>query len=192
MKQRQPQTPLAHLEWAIGARNRIQLILLRLHKIGGDRPQDNIKDEELGRVYGQLIGVGFSVWRAAFLADVAENVAEESLLDASDLLNKLLTDNAVSFQIDRSTRNWMCGYYLNSAALRLVTIIGMLEARIKRVGSPKTVAPSGDWDPMPLRTTKNASDLCDLIAEALERAINIFSECLQVLRVETTPTGLGS
>lgn len=40
--------------------------------------------------------------------------------DASRLLETLLRDNAVNYNQDRNTREWMGGYYLNNAKLRLV------------------------------------------------------------------------
>jgi len=75
--------------------------------------------ESLHGQYSVLIGMGFSLWRAAFLADISDDASEDALKDAAQLANKLLTDNTISFQQDRATRSWMFGYYLNSARDRM-------------------------------------------------------------------------
>ncbi|MCE9552920.1 MAG: hypothetical protein K8T91_06030 [Planctomycetes bacterium] len=189
-KSRPHHTPLHHLEWAVGARNRIQRILLEIHKIGGERPQDTIKDIELVRVYSQLVGAGFSLWRAAFLTDVDDkNPLTESLSHASDLLNKLLTDNTVTFQQDRATRNWMCGYYLNSAVVRLKMASEKLGELAKRLAERFAIQMNSEVAEAltTSRQSATANDVWDKVAEALEKTVDIFNRCLELSRVMTDP-----
>lgn len=110
-----------HFKWLVDARRDNQALLLRLYRFGQSVP--DLKDDKIGRqLYAYLVGAGFSLWRAAFLSDSTREWADILQGDHSavKLLEKVLRDNAINYPQDRDTRDWMGGYYLNSARLRLV------------------------------------------------------------------------
>lgn len=107
-------------DWLIAARTSIQQDLLTLLRIvEDDRNALERCDERACRsVFMLLVGAAFSLWRAAFLSNIDREW--EDILDTSkSILKELLTTNAVPFSTEHRTRDWMFGYYLNSALFRL-------------------------------------------------------------------------
>ncbi len=68
-----------------------------------------------------LIGVSFSLWRAAFLADKTGNKGE-SLKSATSFLEQIIQNNVIGFTQDRNDREWTFNYYVNNARHLLQTI----------------------------------------------------------------------
>jgi hypothetical protein len=102
-----------HLEWLIQSRMRNQNTCLRLFNIFEKYPTQ-AKGKEF-RVHSQtLVGVGFSLWRAAFLADKTGQ-REEVFADARAFLSQLLTNNAINYPQDRASREWTFNYYMTAA-----------------------------------------------------------------------------
>jgi hypothetical protein len=120
------------LLWSIDARNAIQTAVLNLQQCGlaqgigvGTNPTR----------FGELTGIGFSLWRAAFLASMAisPQTAGESgkkgdskVEHAHDLLCTVLSSNSVLFGDDRRTKYWMCEYYIDNAAYRVSRLISQI------------------------------------------------------------------
>jgi hypothetical protein len=102
-----------HLKWVIEGRARNQRAALKLYELikEGPRSQDAGKAQE-------LTAVAFSLWRAVFLADRTGQF-EAKLKDAEEFLAKMITDNAIGFAQDRSTREWTFNYYITNARLWL-------------------------------------------------------------------------
>jgi len=107
-----------HGRWLIEARKRNQDLLLFLYKASV-----HFETRETGRerreLFLYLVGAAFSLWRAAFLCDTEERTWNPTIGHAKELLATVLTDNAVSYTTERRTVDWMGGYYLNNAMLRL-------------------------------------------------------------------------
>jgi hypothetical protein len=106
------------LNWAIEARARSQRLLLALYTFGEQRGYGSPDSAEAG-VFSTLVGVAFSLWRAAFLADVPTRTWPEALRDAQELLSTVLATNAVTFGTEHKLQGWTAGYYLRNAKLRL-------------------------------------------------------------------------
>jgi hypothetical protein len=116
----------AHFEWLVAARSRNQANLLRLQTFSKQPQFDGLAADEIWRsVFSLLVGAEFSLWRGAFLVDI-QRTWPTVLADAKKLLETLVRDNAVNYPQDRNTREWMSGYYLNNARLRLSWALGKI------------------------------------------------------------------
>jgi hypothetical protein len=106
-----------HLSWAIRSRAEIQHTLLALYQCIHHHPADK-SSFEYQHTLDHLIGAAFSLWRAAFLADVHRDdvTVQES---QKRFLAKVLADNAITFADDKANSHWSVGYYLENAKLRL-------------------------------------------------------------------------
>ena len=64
------------LTWAVEARSLIQQQLLELYKIGSQNKTDLEKpnNQNTRSSYTRLVGVAFSLWRAAFLCEMDRSV----------------------------------------------------------------------------------------------------------------------
>jgi hypothetical protein len=71
-------------------------------------------------VYGQMMGIAFSLWRAVFLMDPQKATHWDQ---AEYFLETLIRENAVSFQTDRKARGWAANYYLNNARRRICFLV---------------------------------------------------------------------
>jgi hypothetical protein len=109
---------IKRLDWAIAARERSQKLLLALYEFGqheSERPKTE--------VFSLLVGVAFSLWRAAFLADAPTRTWPEALADAQEFLKTVLRTNAIAFNTEHTRQGWTGGYYLNNAKLRLEEVL---------------------------------------------------------------------
>jgi hypothetical protein len=111
-----PSIEPATLEWPVGARLRISPFLLRLYRLIHAR--ENQTTRALDTLVMLLAGAGFSLWRAAFLAQ-ADRLPESMVSEAIRFFGVLIRDNAIAFQQDRDNSAWTAGYYLNNAYFRL-------------------------------------------------------------------------
>lgn len=111
-----------HLEWLIQSRMRNQNACLRLFNIFEKCPIE-AKGKDFRAHSQTLVSVGFSLWRAAFLADKTGQ-RDEVFADARAFLAQLLTNNAINYPQDRAAREWTFNYYMttaNDALLKLST-----------------------------------------------------------------------
>lgn len=102
-----------HLEWLIQSRMRNQNACLSLFNTFEKYP-DQAQSPEFRAHSQTLVAVGFSLWRAAFLADKTGR-REEVFADARAFLAQLLTNNAINYPQDRSSREWTFNYYMTAA-----------------------------------------------------------------------------
>ena len=108
-----------HFEWLVSARSRNQALLLSLYNYSTERQFKALDGNQPWRsIFSLLVGVAFSLWRGAFLTDI-DRTWPRVIEDAKKLLEVLVRDNAVNYPQDRNTREWIAGYYLNNARLRL-------------------------------------------------------------------------
>jgi hypothetical protein len=92
------------LEWIVENRSKIQRFLLDLHKF--DHPLTEDQREKYHHVFGLLVGIAFSLWRAVFLS-VSTRTMKEVTADATELLRILIATNTVGFPQDLKTEQ-MC------------------------------------------------------------------------------------
>jgi len=108
---------LKHMAWAIDQRAAIQRTLLALYEFVHTHQSADLRffDKIL---LDHLIGAAFSLWRAAFLAETLRK--DEDIRDSQEkFLEKVITDNAITFNDDKLNRHWTVEYYLENAKLRL-------------------------------------------------------------------------
>jgi len=104
------------LAWLVERRSRIQTFLLRLYEFLEAKPIPLTPEKSLALQL--LLGAGFSLWRAVFLADRGRK-SEKIDVDAKEFLRLLIKDNAINYVQDDKTRAWTVGYYINNAYFRL-------------------------------------------------------------------------
>lgn len=114
-----------NLEWLVDRRSRIQNLLLSLLKLTDDRKGVLIADHPPGDVnsvhqdlFALYVGAAFSLWRAVFLSK-DDRTRRGIQIHAKAILKILVEENAVGLTQDKSTKEWMGGYYLNNAWFRL-------------------------------------------------------------------------
>ncbi|MBV9990153.1 MAG: hypothetical protein JOZ72_02585 [Alphaproteobacteria bacterium] len=102
-----------HLRWLIerrGENNVVGLKLLTLFENYGE-----LINKRPHAVRAQmLVGVAFSLWRAAFLSETQGNI-EGKVKDAENFLRKMLADNTIGFSHDMELREWSASYYIQNA-----------------------------------------------------------------------------
>jgi hypothetical protein len=126
----QSERKIEQFSWAIPRRAKSQELLLSLYRYL-DRNRDLDQNPEARAVYGLLVGAGFSLWRAVFLAQpVRDWSGSPSILaGAAELLEKLLENNAIAYGDEKRIEEWSVGYYLNNAYYRI-------ESAIQRLSGP--------------------------------------------------------
>lgn len=103
----------SHLEWLVESRAVNQRASLKLFKLFEKYP-GRMKSKELSQAAQNFVGISFSLWRAAFLADKTGK-RHAVFEDARAFLGKMLTDNAITYPQDRSAREWTFNYYMSNA-----------------------------------------------------------------------------
>jgi hypothetical protein len=117
-----PDTPShKHLAWLIESRAANQRSALLLHLLLEKHFEPIRRDTALTTRLQVLAAICFSLWRAAFLADKT-GVREDALGDVRIFLGKMLTDNAITYPQDRSSREWTFNYYMSAAKNWLVEL----------------------------------------------------------------------
>lgn len=150
-KPKQSETPShAHLEWLINSRARNQRSALALHALleaHFDQIKKTLENTKKAQI---LTAICFSLWRAAFLADKT-GIRENTINDVRTFLGKMLTDNAITYQQDRASREWTFNYYVNNARDNLQLLsrywadVGNLLNEKRKVAKGTTVA-GRRWD----------------------------------------------
>ncbi len=116
-------TDPGEFEWLVDSRARIHRLLLDLYS--RTLPSTGFESAKKELALQLLVAIGFSLWRAAFLAD-GERTWPKMHLDQAKFLESLVRDNAIGYTQDRASRCWTFGYYLNNAYLRLSYLHGSL------------------------------------------------------------------
>jgi len=103
----------AFLYALVDNRNRIQSALHKLYRLLNEKSP--LASSPRGQL---LVGIGFSLWRAVFLAKSTRDW-EAAGEKAEKFLRHVIETNAVSFETERSHSDWCFGYYLGSAQYRI-------------------------------------------------------------------------
>lgn len=117
-------------DWLVKRRCNIQEFLLVLHK----RLLRSKRKSKPRQILHLLLGVGFSLWRAAFLIHKHKKSQDDC---AIEFLKTLIEENAIAFRQDKDASAWTVGYYLNDAYFRLQMAYQMLKSKNMKLG--KTV-----------------------------------------------------
>jgi hypothetical protein len=125
---------IRRFRWAIDARARSQTLLLALYQVSLQGPTEGRKTE----LFSLLVGVAFSLWRAAFLTIEPTRDWKGALSDAEKLLSALLKTNTLAPLTEMNLQGWTGGYYLNNAKLRLAEASRRLAEQLEE--SPADVA----------------------------------------------------
>jgi len=105
-----------HLEWLVESRRQNQEICARLYALMTPKCWKNGK---LGYEAKTLVSIGFSLWRAAFLADKSGELKETND-HATWFLGEMLETNAIQFTQDKKAKGFTFNYYLANVRFRLV------------------------------------------------------------------------
>jgi hypothetical protein len=110
---------IAHLEWAIDHRAKIQHTLLALYEYVRRAAPFHTNPIINDLLLDHLIAAAFSLWRAIFLIERARS--EETVHHAQEkFLATVVSANAITFSDDRTNSAWSFTYYLENAKHRIV------------------------------------------------------------------------
>ena len=96
-----------------------------------------------------LVSIGFSLWRAAFLADKSGEL-EETNEHATYFLGEMLETNAITFTQDKKARGFTFNYYLANVRFRLAEFKGdnsdfEVDQHLLKRGKLKKMKPTERW-----------------------------------------------
>lgn len=117
-----------HLEWAIEQRAKIQYTMLKLYQfLQTYNPDMQAPESPLARTSAldDLIAAAFSLWRAAFLAGSLRQL-EDIQKAQKAFLERVVTNNAITYSDDKNNDAWTFGYYLLNAFYRLRATYGVI------------------------------------------------------------------
>jgi hypothetical protein len=114
------------LEWLVPLRNETQILLFRLLKLVRDparkevikRKQGQEERSEINAAFQYTVGATFSLWRSIILAQ-DEFEPAVGLDNAEELLDRVVSFNAILFQDEKITMQWTGGYYVTNIQFRL-------------------------------------------------------------------------
>ena len=95
--QRRPR--IDDLEWAVGSRHKNQLCALKLYKLLVKHEDKGNWSKDNSFIARSLVGIVFSLWRAASLADKRDGTNKASRTKARAFLGKVVQDNAIAFPV---------------------------------------------------------------------------------------------
>jgi hypothetical protein len=107
----------SELRWLFEKRRSLQKDLFRLMELL-ELMQRRRNIGELWEICGFMVGIGFSLWRAVFLA-LPKRTKQSQYESAHTLMAHIIDTHIINFPQDRETQAWMAGYYINNAILRL-------------------------------------------------------------------------
>ena len=104
-----------HLKWLVESRRQNQEVSAHLYELMTPKCW---KKRKLGYEAKTLVSIGFSLWRAAFLADKSGALSETNE-HATYFLGEMLETNAIAFTQDKKARGFTFNYYLANVRFRL-------------------------------------------------------------------------
>jgi hypothetical protein len=116
---------LKHIVWAVDKRADVQRSMISLYEyVRTHRPDAQKFDDRY--LLDHLIGAAFSLWRAVFLADTLREM-EDIRKSQEKFLEKVITENSITFADDKLNRHWTVEFYLEGAKLRLLRAIDLCD-----------------------------------------------------------------
>ena len=141
------QTPKPeHLKWLVKSRTQNQEVSARLYELMTPKCW---KNKKLGYEAKTLVSIGFSLWRAAFLADKSGDLKETNE-HATYFLGEMLETNAIAFVQDKKARGFTFNYYLANVRFRLAEFKKdnpnfEVDPRLLKKGGVKSMNPKDRW-----------------------------------------------
>jgi hypothetical protein len=135
-----------HLKWLVESRKQNQEVSARLYELLTPKFP---KDAMLGYEAKTLVSVGFSLWRAAFLANKSGELGETNE-HATYFLGEMLETNAIAFTQDKNARGFTFNYYLANVRFRLAEYKDdhpdfEVDQRLLKRGKLKKMKPTERW-----------------------------------------------
>jgi|HubBroStandDraft_2_1064218.scaffolds.fasta_scaffold131831_2 hypothetical protein len=116
---------LKYMTWAIDKRADIQHTMVALYEYVCSQPIDAQKFDDR-YLLDHLIAAAFALWRAVFLADTLRGM-EDIRRSQERFLEKVITENTITFADDKANRHWTVELYLEGAKLRLLRAIALCD-----------------------------------------------------------------
>lgn len=135
-----------HLKWLVESRTMNQQTCVRLY---GLLTPECWETDNLGYEAKTLASIGFSLWRAAFLADKTGELKETNAHTVY-FLGEMLETNAINFQQDKKARGFTFNYYLANVRFRLMEFKEdnedfQVDPRLLKRGKLAKVSPPDRW-----------------------------------------------
>ena len=135
-----------HLKWLIESRKQNQEASARLYELMTPKCWKNAK---LGYEAKTRVSIGFSLWRAAFLADKSGDLKETNE-HAIYFLGEMLDTNAINVPQDKRARGFTFNYYLANVRFRLAEFKAdnpdfEVDQRLLKRGKLKKMKPTDRW-----------------------------------------------
>jgi hypothetical protein len=135
-----------HLKWLVESRKQNQEASARLYELMTPKCWKNAK---LGYEAKTLVSIGFSLWRAAFLADKSGDLKETNE-HATYFLGEMLETNAIAFTQDKKARGFTFNYYLANVRFRLAEFKKdnpdfEIDQRLLKRGKLRSMHPMKRW-----------------------------------------------
>lgn len=129
------------LNWLVDRRSKIQALSLEILLLLKERKSFFAQNNLCGKVSLLSVGTAFSLWRAVFLAHPPTTWAD-NLENAELYLERVIRDNAITYQDDKKMQRWSFGYYVNNARFRLQAIGDLMpnDLRAAELDDPVTKA----------------------------------------------------
>jgi hypothetical protein len=128
---------LEHLRWAVNSRAKNQQCAIRLLILFREH-EARWKTKKWSGAAQDLLSVSFSLWRSAFLADKTGQ-RSEVFDDATEFLENIIEDNAISYPQDKRSKEWTFNYYTRNARAALENLHRFWpELAPKYEGGPRT------------------------------------------------------
>lgn len=124
-----------HLKWVVDSRYANQRAAVRLFNLF-ETHLTKVRSKRFSTISQRMVSVCFSLWRAAFLSD---KTGKRSAVvdDAKAFLGKMLTDNAITYPQDRSTREWTFNYYIANAESVLLKLSANWKEIQDKISEPR-------------------------------------------------------
>lgn len=141
-----PHSDPAHLKWLVESRRQNQEVSAHLYQLLTPACWENSK---LGYEAKTLVSIGFSLWRAAFLADKTGQLTETNI-HATYFLGEMLETNAIAFTQDKKARGFTFNYYLANVRFRLAEFKADnprfgVDPKLLKKGKLASMKPSARW-----------------------------------------------
>jgi hypothetical protein len=170
---------IAHLKWAIESRARNQICALRLLTLFG-KYESTWNSKKYARAAQDLVAVSFSLWRAAFLADKTSKRAAV-FAHGRAFLKHVIEDNAISYLLDKNSREWTFNYYTRNARFSLKQLASSWKG-VAAEFVDKTREPPKRWDYCQSLLDQAVANFETLLSE--KDARRAASKSLQIARAD--------
>jgi hypothetical protein len=163
---------VTYTDWLIESRHKVQRLMADLYNFSKQHPALAERENSDRLVYGHLVAIAFSLWRAAFLADKSRDWSDV-FPNLEKALEKLITDNSFLYPDEKASGSWSVTYYLQNARLRIFYLTGERAPGLKQnvTYSQLLNAVKNDFDETGVRIWDNLMLITHLIFDHLKAQI---------------------